>query len=300
MKSFILTLSMILVLGLLTAEIHQFAGHYGYKFLNVPTGPISLALAGRGAHSSANPAAFILQPAASCEADQRVLGLSHSPWLEDTQANTLAYSYGKRVSHFGIALRNLDYGELENRDDYGNLIGSYNPLDLDLMANYAYRMSPNLYFGFNFGVLYQKLNTATSLGLHSDFGFSYIPPIAGSKVSAAIRNIGNATKTNDVETRFPTTMEADFTKVFQFKVADVMLGVSGTKVVDEGLKESIYSEVSLYKVLKLRGGYKFNYAAENFSVGFGLAVRRISVDYGFGAFGEGLNDVHSVGLAYQF
>jgi hypothetical protein len=291
---------MILAFSLLTAGIHDHAGEYGYDFLNVPSGPVSIALAGRGAHSMNNPAAFIMHPAAACEYDQRVLGVSHSPWLEDTQANTLAYSYAKRVSHFGIALRNLDYGELETRDDYGNLIGHFNPLDMDLMANYAYRISPSLYFGFNFGALYQKLDTATSLGLHSDFGFSLIPPVAGSKLSASIRNIGNATKTNDVSTRFPTTIEADISKEIKFSIGEVMIGASGTKVIDEEMKGTLYSEVSLYKVLKIRGGYKLNYSAQNLSAGLGLTVRRISVDYGFAAFSDGLNDVHSIGLSYQF
>lgn len=299
MKSTFLGLIMILVIGLLMADIHADAGEYGYKFLNVPAGPISLALGNRSSLDG-NPAAFLLHPAVACETDQRVIGLSHSPWLEDTQANLLAYSYGKRVSHFGIALRNLDYGDVENRDDTGYLIGYYNPLDLDIMANYAYRMSPNLYFGFNFGALYQKLNTATSLGLHTDFGFSFMPPVADTKLSGSIRNIGNSTKTNNEKVRFPTSLEADLSKTFRFGAGEMMLGLGATKVVDEELKGSLYSELSLFKVLKLRGAYKSNYAAEGISAGFGLAIRRISLDYGFAAFSEGLNDVHSVGLAYQF
>jgi hypothetical protein len=300
MKYTYIILCLLLILGNLNAEMQGEVSQYGYKFLNVPSGPISLALASRGVHSTGNAAAFILQPAAACEADQRILTLTTSPWLADTSANCLAYSYAKRVSHFGIALRNLDYGEIENRDDTGFLIGNYTPLDIDLLLNYSYRMSPYLYFGFNFGGLYQKLNTATSLGAHGDFGFSMMPPFAGTKLSATIRNVGQATKTNEEKVRFPTSAEADFSKQLKVGENDLMLGLSGIKVAGEEIKGSLSAELELFKLLSLRGGYKLNYAAENISAGFGLAYRRLRVDYGYAAFTDGLNDVHSLGVAYQF
>ncbi len=40
-------------------------------------------------------------------------------------------------------MRNLDYGEIENRDDMGFLIGNYHPLDIDVTANYAHRVTPS-------------------------------------------------------------------------------------------------------------------------------------------------------------
>jgi len=300
MKYTYIILCLLLAISMLNADTEGDVGLYGYKFLNVPSGPISLAMASRGVHNANNATAFILQPAAACEADQRILTLSSSPWLADTQSSCLAYSYAKRLSHFGIAFRNLDYGEIENRDDTGFLIGSYNPLDVDLLLNYAYRMSPYLYFGFNVGGLYQKLNTATSLGAHADFGFSLIPPIKGTKLSATFRNIGNATRTNEETVRFPSSIEADLTKQMPLGDNNLLFGLSYIKVAGEETKGSISAEVELFKLLSLRAGYKVNYAAENLSAGFGLAYRRIRVDYGFAAFTDGLNDVHSFGLAYQF
>ncbi|MDD2228066.1 MAG: PorV/PorQ family protein [Candidatus Cloacimonetes bacterium] len=300
MKYTYMILCLLLAIGLLSADTDSDVGLYGYKFLNVPSGPISIGMASRGVHNSYNAAAFILQPAAACEADQRVITLTSSPWLADTQANCLAYSYAKRLSHFGIAFRNLDYGEIENRDDTGFLIGNYHPLDVDLLVNYSYRMSPYLYFGFNVGALYQKLNTATSLGAHGDFGFSIIPPLEGTKLSAAFRNIGQATKTNEYGVRFPTSIEADLSKQMPLGDNKLLLGLGYIKVAGEETKGSVSAELELFKLLSLRAGYKLNYAAEDLSAGFGIAYRRIRVDYGYAAFTDGLNDVHSFGLAYQF
>ncbi|MBP7309688.1 MAG: hypothetical protein KA984_00165 [Candidatus Cloacimonetes bacterium] len=302
MKHTLLLLCILTAAGILFAgtDLHPGAGNYGYKFLNVPPGPISIALGGGGIHSEANPFAYLEHPAAACEANQRILGVSMSPWLADTQANTIAYSYARRSSHFGIAIRNLDYGDVENRDDTGFLIGYYNPVDLSVVANYAYRIGPSTYVGMNLGTLYQKLDTATSLGLYADFGFSIIPPLKDSKLSASIRNIGNATYTNQEKVRFPTSMRADFTKGFALGEQKLSLGLNGIKGMDEDIKGSIYSELELLDILRLRGAYKLNYAAETFAAGFGIAYKRFSVDYGFGAFDSGLNDVHSFGLSYQF
>jgi len=300
MKTFILTICLVLAMGIILADVHENAGQYGYKFLNVPYGPVSIAMAGRGVHSAANPYGYILQPAAACENDMRIIGISHSPWLVDTSANCISYSYARRTNHFGIAMRNLDYGDIENRDDTGYLIGYYNPLDVDIMANYAYRMNPSLYFGMNMGVLYQKLNTATSLGLHADFGLSLIPPISGTKLSLAVRNIGNASKTNHERVHFPTSFEGDFTKDFELGEQRLCLGASGIKMMDENLKGSISAELELARMFYLRTGYKLNYAAESFSAGFGVVYRKITLDYGYAAFNSELTDVHSFGVGYQF
>jgi len=284
----------------MTAEVHSLAGKYGYKFLNVPPGPVSIALGGGGAHCLDTPYAFIDQPAAACEADQRILGIAISPWLVDTDANTLAYSYAKRTSHFGLAMRNLDYGEVENRDETGFLIGYYNPVDITLLANYAYRMGPSTWIGTNFGVLYQKLDTATSLGAYADVGVSMLPPIKDCKLSASIRNIGNATKTDVEKTLFPTTIQADLTKDFHLQGQTVTLGLNCKKGMDENLKGTIYSQIEIFNMLKLRGAYKLGYAAEDISAGFGIAYHRFSIDYGYAAFDNGLNDVQSFGVSYQF
>lgn len=300
MKYMILTLCLLLAFTMLFGEVHNNAGQFGYKFLNVPYGPVSLALAGRGVHSPNNPGAFILQPAASCEADQRIIGASHNAWLVDTQANCLAYSYARRTDHFGVAVRNLDYGDIENRDDTGYLIGYYNPVDVDLLLNYAYRISPSFYFGISGGVLYQKLNTATSMGLHGDFGFSVLPPFKGSKLSLAVRNVGNATYTNQEKVRFPSSMEADYTHSLKLGEQQLTLGASAIKMMDEDPKGSVSAELMLMKLLSLRGGMKLNYAAESYTAGFGVHYRKIGVDYGFAAFDNELTDVHSFGLSYRF
>lgn len=296
----ILLVPTLLAIGMLSAGTHPDAGNYGYKFLNISTSPIGLALGGHGIQAGESNAAFLSQPAIGAMQSHRTLEVSHTMWLEDTKFTNIAYSYSDRRTHFGIALRNLDYGEIEARDESGNLIGYYSPLDMSLMANYSYRMGPDLYTGFSGGILYQKLNTDSSYGIHADLGVTYLPPFRDSRLSASIRNLGTSSRMNDIRTDMPVTFQLDFSKKYSFDNAAVTLEAGAIKSIDADWKGVVDAEVDVLGRLFLRGAYKINYDAENVSAGVGLRVGKISVDYAWSAFTSQLNDIHSFGVSYSF
>ncbi len=291
------TLSGILTL---TAEIHENAGQYGYQFLDISTNPVSLALAGRGIYSGGQLASFLRQPASAVQESHRSLGVSHSLWLADTNFTNLSYSYSNRRYHFGLALRSLDYGELEIRDDNGYLIGYYSPLNMDLTANYALRVTPSLYGGLNAGVAYEKLNTDSSLGLHGDLGLSWLPPLERTMFSLAMRNLGLSTHMNEESTRFAPSLELDLSKGWELDSIALSVEASGIKAVDEQWKAALNAQCELYDLVSLRLGYKFNYDAEDLSAGLGLRWKNLAIDYGWAAYSSRLNDVHSFGVSYHF
>ncbi len=298
--SLILVTAILLSCATLIADINDNAGEYGYQFLDISTNPVALALAGRGIHSGSELASFVRQPASAVLESHRSLGISHTAWLDDTKFNNLFYSYSTRKSHFGLALRNLDYGELEIRDDNGFLIGYYSPLNLDLMGNYAFRISPSLYGGLNAGVAYEKLNTDSSVGLHGDLGITWLPPFTNANLSVAVRNLGLSSAMNDEQTAFAPSLEMDLSKELIFDDTSVNLEISGIKAVDENWKGAVNTQITLYDIVMLRAGYKINYDAENVSAGLGLRWKNFGVDYGWAAFSSRLNDIHSFGLSYNF
>lgn len=285
----------------LGAGIPDNAGQYGYQFLDVSTNPVALALAGRGIHSPNAAASFIHQPASGALNAHRSMGASYTAWLADINYNNLYYSYSTRKQHFGLAMRVMDYGSLENRDDAGAIIGTYSPLDLDLMANYAVRIVPSLYVGANAGVVYEKLNSDSSLGVHTDLGLTWLPPLKNTSLSASARNLGLSTAMNEVKTKFSPSFELDMGHNFRFNRYDIMLEAGGFKAVNENWKASVSAEFGFYDQLALlRLGYKINHDAEDLSAGFGLRWKNIGVDYGWAMFSDRLSDVHSVGLSYNF
>jgi hypothetical protein len=296
-------LTLIMILGAaigLGASIHDNAGEYGYQFLNLPANPVALALAGRGIHGGQDLASFLSQPASGALESHRSLGASHTAWLEDTKFNNVYYSYSNRRTHFGLVLRNLDYGEIENRDDAGNLIGYYTPLNLSLTVNYAARINPSLYLGLNAGAVYEKLNTDSSVGFHTDLGLSYLPPVSNTVLSLAVRNLGLSSAMNEEATKLPLSFEADLSKSFDLNNKALTLEASLVKAIDDNFKGCFSAELRMFGLLALRGGYKLNYDEENISAGLGLRWQHFAVDYGYSPFGSRLSDVHSLGLSYHF
>lgn len=300
MKRYSIIIIALIVLGSLNAGVHENAGEYGYQFLEIPFNPVSMALAGRGVHSADNNASWILQPASNCLAYGKNVAVSHSIWIGDTAFSTAAYSYSKRSSHLGLALRNLSYGEIEKRDETGFLIGYYEPVDIAVNGNYSLRLKPWLYAGANLGVIYQKLDTASSLALGADLGLTLLPPLEDSAISLAFRNLGVSNDTDEEAVKLPHSLDLDLYKGFNLAGQKLGLEASLFKTPDADLRYTVSAEVKLLERLSLRGGYKLNYDAEGLTAGLGIAISRFVIDYGFAAFEEGLEDVHSFGLSYNF
>ena len=300
-KKLLLTIIVALAaLSALPAGINIHAGEFGYQFLDISSNPIAMSLAGRGIGSGSDLAAFLRQPSASALSSHRALGASHVRWLEDTAANNIYYSVSDRKTHFGLALRTLDYGVLEIRDENGELIGSYSPLNVDLMGNYALRVTPSLYAGINAGIAYEKLNTDSSYGIHSDLGFTWLTPLQNTKFNLAVRNLGLSSAMNEERTLFPISLEMDLSKKIELGENSLGFELSGIKAIDENWKGAVSAEFNLFGLALLRAGYKINHDAEDLTAGLGLRWKRIGIDYGWASFSSQLSDVHSLGLSYHF
>ncbi len=296
-----LIIAVILITGMtLGAEVHEDSGKYGFAFLQMPVNPVSMALGGRGAFSNGNHAAFALQPAMPTVEANTAVTVSHAMWLDDTRFTTIAYSNSNRRNHFGLLYRNLDYGEIEIRDDNAALIGYYRPIDLAMIANYGHRISPTHYLGINGGLIYEKINTASAYGAVMDLGYTFLPPFVDSRISLAVTNLGISSRMNEERMKLPATMAIDISKGFEMDQNRIIFEGSVTKAVDDNWKGAVNTEIDLNSILFLRAGYKINYDAENVTAGFGIQWRGITVDYGWSPFTSQLNDTHFLGITYSF
>ncbi|MFA7543102.1 MAG: PorV/PorQ family protein [Candidatus Cloacimonadaceae bacterium] len=300
MKKYIIILICLLALGSLMAEIHGSAGEYGYQFLGIAPNPVSMALAGRGVLSGNSNSGWLFQPAATSFEPERYAGLSHSFWIGDTAFSTAYYGVSSRRRHTGLALRNLDYGKIEERDETGFLYGYYQPVDIAITANHAERITPYLYAGANLSVIYEKLDSASALGLSGDLGLLLFPPLENSRIALSYRNLGVSAKMDEERIKLPRSFDLD---IYQgFGIAGHTLGVEASilKPVDDSWRYSLAADMDLWQLLHLRAGYKFKDEAQGFSSGFGVQVMGFDLDYAFVPFSKGLSDVHSFGIRYRF
>ena len=294
-------LGLVLMLVILSTMFAEVSGEYGFQMLKINASSSIMALGGTGAYYTNDGLNFLSNPVAGIDFHGKILSFSHNYWLFDTKLSSLGYRNSNGKSSFGVSYRALDYGKFERRDEVGNEIqGEYHPLDLGIVLNYARRINPDHYIGINMTGLYEKIDTASSIGLAFDLGYLYKTPVRDLHLQATLKNIGFTTKMKNEADNLPFT--ADFSVIKKMNIANVNFFTEGKMIYhidDEVLKGAVGMMTNFYQLFHLRIGYKFNYDLENFTAGFGIHYNRFIVDYTFLPVEEELDSVHMFSVSIQ-
>lgn len=297
MKKLLLCLLLLIVLTL-SAET---SGQYGLQMLKIISGANQAGQGGGGAFSSHDGFAFLLNPAAGLVNSSHVISMTQNYWIFSTRLNSMAYNNSKGKTSLGLSYRYLDYGKILSRDDTGEIIGEFHPLDLSFSFNFAYRLTPDHYAGININGLYEKIDTSSSLGVSFDLGYAYLTPVKDLIFAAALKHLGKTGPMDKEELKLPLTGEISLIKGITWGNWKSSLEAKILQSIDDdGLKALLGLNISPLELLNLRLGYKFGYDAENFAAGIGITVRKIVLDYAFIPFDYGIDDVHMIGISYRF
>ena len=294
-------LMLLIIFGLAVILSAETSGEYGFQLLKIASGPEGASQAGTGAFNSGEAYAFMINPTAGLFADHRAISIAQNYWIFDTKLNSAGYINTNGKTAFGVAYRYLDYGKLENRTDTGELIGEFHPMDLIFSLNFGYRITPNQYAGINANALYEKIDTASSFGYTFDLGYTYLSFFKGQKFSAAIKNLGQTSAMENETIDLPISFELGVIQEFDINRIKLFSELKMIKHVDDDeFKAVLGTKVRLNNIFDLKLGYKLNFDAESFSAGFGINLKKISIDYAYVPFEYHINDVHVIGLTYKF
>jgi hypothetical protein len=289
------------ILPLWSQHVDSGAGEYGFQMLKITASPQSAGMGGTCALGADDAFGFIGNPVAGAYSGARGVTITSQAWLFDTRLTNIGVSAASGRHSFGFAFRNLDYGAFELRDYQGDRVGEYHPIDLNLMANYAIRFLPDAFLGVNLGALYEKINTASAVGFTSDIGTAWKTPLDGMTISGAVKSMGATSKMSSKSVPLPLTGELGVTQ--EYDLADVHLtgDLRGVwSVDDDAPKAALGVTAGINKFLTIRTGYRLNYDIESFSAGFGLRLKRTSIDYAYLPIGQSLDDVHYLGITYHY
>jgi len=294
-------LLILIILSFAMMLVAETSGERGFQLLKIASGPEGAALAGTGAFSSDEAYAFIINPTAGLFCKQRTISIAQNYWIFDTKLNSAGYINSNGKTSFGVAYRNLDYGKLENRTETGELIGEFHPMDIVLSFNFGYRITPTQYAGINVNALYEKIDTASSYGYTFDLGYTYLSMIKGLNFSAAIKNLGQTSAMENETIDLPISFELGAIHEFYINSFGLFSEMKMIKHIDDDeLRAVLGTKVKLNKILDFKLGYKLNFDAESFTAGFGINLKKISIDYAYVPFEYNIDDVHVLGLSYKF
>ncbi len=278
--------------------------------------------------------ALFWNPAGLTSVEKMQVSATQVLWLFDTGQSAVAFGANAgRWGHVGVQFQYVDYGAIEETrvEDLGfGQGGTYNPgltgatfsprayvvglsygrsltdrFSAGLTAKYA---SESLYSSGSVSVGENSYNTSASAVLF-DFGMQYDTDFRSTRIGASVQNFGPSVQFAEEE--FPAPM------TFRLGIAADLMGRNGLIVPnnmsrltlsydlvqpnDYDQQMHLGAEYGFMDVLALRGGYKLNYDADNWTFGGGLhtgvAGVGLAIDYSYGGMNAALGSVHRFSIS---
>ena len=287
------------------------AGTTAAPFLKAAMSPRAVAMAGAFSALADDSGAVFVNPAGLAQSDKTEVGLDFSTYLQDAKMGNLSYAGKVGDNRFGFGATFMTVGGISKtlNDAVGAVpeIGTFDASDMAVTLAYAKkdiaaRALPHLDGGLAVKFIRSGIDTKTAFAVAVDAGAIYH---ATDKInlSMAIQNLGTKMKFVDESDPLPLNLRAGAL----YKASEKFnLAVEINEYLqDEKFYPSVGAEYWFRNALALRGGYKFGYDTSNLgsevglSLGFGIKVQGLGIDYAFLPFGD-LGNIHRFGVWMQF
>ncbi len=279
------------------------------------------SLAGTGAVDGGDPSALFVNPARLAPDADRGLGLGYTNLALDVNAGAAAYSRatpwlgGLQV---GGGVRFLSYGDFERRSaPDADPEGTFGASEAALTLAASRELLPRVRVGLAAHALFASIDDAGSQALAADLGVSYVHAERGLALGASLHHVGvvvsSLGRTGD---RLPLDLRVTASKELRYvpltvSVAAVDLHRFEGRAADSSFVGRALDHLALGGELQLgssfavRAGYNGRRGGDlrsggrldlaGVSVGAGVRLRRISVDYAFSNWGD-FGGLHQFGV----
>jgi hypothetical protein len=278
----------------------------GFAFLDIPTGVRAAGLGGAYASLAEGAEAMYWNPAGLEKADGLQIAGGHVEWIEALRHDHFAVAGRAFGGGLGASVRALYSEPIEERDDFGNLVGSFGAHDLEFALAYGHSIGSGLSIGGNAALVRERIANLAAQTYAFGFGGSWQPEGSGVRVAAAAQNLGpSAAYTIDGVKGEPVALPAALQ-------GGVSYGAGlGSRWHVRGVVESrvargrnavaaIGTELSELSGGALRAGMRFNDSATVLSFGAGYAWPAFHLDYAFVPLRYDAGDTHRFGFSARF
>ena len=281
-------------------------------FLKVAMSPRAVALGGAYSAMADDSGSVFVNPAGLARSDKQEAALDFSTYLQDAKMGNLSYTGDLKDDRFGLGVTFMTVGGIEKRgltDTAGSVpeLGTFDASDMAVTLSYAKKdfspeMLPNMDGGFSLKFIRSAIDDKTAAAFALDAGAIY-RATGKMDLSLAVQNLGTKMKFVDESDPLPVSIRAGGA----YRVSDRLRAAVEINeyLNDEKFYPSLGAEYWFRDALALRCGYKFGYDTANLgsavglSLGFGIKVQGLGVDYAFLPFGD-LGNIHRFGVWVQF
>ena len=311
----------ILLIGLVSTGFGQEkVGTTSFQFLKVNPDARATAMGEAGVAIGNNSSALFSNPAGIAHIKGFDAGISYIDWFMDSYISAFTAAYN--MSYLGsIGLMGIytSVGDIEvTRVDRLGFVGeTYNPgLTGETISPYffalgvAYGRSITDKFSFGITAKYvtEDLGLEKTANMLFDGGLIYDTGFRTLKLAAVVRHFGPDIKF--VEKAFPPP------QTFDIGISAYILGPNNPMVVNSENQKLLVSfdlthprdyaqqynagiEYSFNDLIFLRGGYKINYDEEGLTLGFGINLKRLIIDYSYNDYGDFISSVHRFTIRFS-
>jgi len=284
----------------------------GYQFLKIDAGARGAAMAGAIATLEGDASTVFGNPAGLTSIQGQSIFVGYTNWFADMQHQ--AFSAAMNLGKYGVV--GLNFINLDNGDIKGTAISNSNlgyddtgNLDVTEMAiGLTYGMRFTERFGAAITAKYceQDLIAKESSVIAFDVGTLYNTGWNDVKVAVSVQHFSKEIKYVDENFELPLTFRVGFSGDLM-KLANLtnekhkmMIALEGVNPRDYSERVHVGTEYWYNDMFALRGGYKFNYDVESFSLGAGFKYKGVQIDYSYSDFGSILDMVNRFSVIANF
>lgn len=264
-----------LLLAVNSEALFKKLGTTGFNFVKIGHAARPVAMGDAFAAVSDDINSIFWNPAGLTHVERVAYTFSYNQWLAESKLYSGALAYRTGAATFGVSFVSFQPKEFEETTIFqpkgtGKMVDAN---DMAIGLAYAYQFTDRLSFGVHFRYLQESLFDKTNETFDIDVGTLFYTGFRSARLAMSLRNFG---KDNTViaESAFMPIVYtiAGAMEVYGKKGDPAYLTLAAENVfaIDYEGRLHFGAELWLVNMLALRGGYKWNYDAEDFSGGVGV------------------------------
>jgi hypothetical protein len=298
--------SSILAVALLAASAAS-AATPGFAFLEIPTGARAVGLGGAYASVAKGPEAMYWNAAGVATASRLEIAGGHSELFTNLRHDYFSLAAPAWGGGMAASIRALYSEPIDERDDLGNLIGTFGAHDLELSLGYGHPVGAGVTVGGTASMIRERISNLAAMTFGFGAGATWEPEVLpGARLAIAGRNLGHSAHyTFDGEDGSPIELPASGQAGISYSSGlgsrmHVTGAVEGEAVRGRSMLGMFGAELGDLSGVALRMGVRVNDTASTMSFGAGYALQSFSFDYAFVPLNLDLGDSHRFSFNARF
>ena len=279
----------------------------GFAFLEVPAGARAAALGGAYSSVARGAEAAFWNPAGLAQFDGTQFVGTHTETYEHLRHDQVAVAGRMFGGGLSASLRAMYSEPIPERDDLGNLIGTFGSHDLEFLAGYGRKLAGGMSLGFTAQAVRERVSdlaaSAWAVGAGAAWDLAMLP---GSRASLSVHNLGPSSHytlegVQGDPVKLPAAVQAGLSLAHgTFSSLNGLLALDARATTGRKVVLAVGGELDSPAGAALRFGVRAGDDVASWSAGAGWRSKALRIDYAFVPSRLELDDTHRFSLSAGF